>query len=628
MMTMSIPRKLFAMVLSLALAASLVLISSQTQAHAAVLFSDNFNDGNANGWTPQSNYNDWTVVSDNGNYVYYSSSTSEGRTSAGSQSWTNYTVEAKMKIESFNGSNRAYLAGRYQDGNNYYAASLTGGNKLELRKKVKGSTTNLASKSYALQTGTWYTVKLELSGNTIKMYVNGNLELQATDNSLTHGAIGLVGYKTQVKYDDIVVSDDGSGAGPGDPGDPGDPDPQVPAPPASVQASAGNGQVSLSWSAVGNADSYKVKRSTSPGGPYSQIAAGLTNTYYTDTSVSNGTTYYYVITAVNAAGESGHSQQAGATPQGSSGGGSGNRWAGYMGFATLNGGTTGGEGGTVVYVSTGTELQNALKNKDPNTPLTIYVNGVITPSNSSDSKINVKDVSDVSILGAGQYGELNGIGIKITRASNIIIQNLKIHHVNTGDKDGISIEGPANNIWIDHNEIYASLDVHKDYYDGLLDVKKNAEYITISYNYLHDSWKTSLVGSSDSDNYDRKITYHHNRFENINSRGPLFRFGQGHLFNNYYNNIIDTGINSRMGARLRIEHNVFENSKDPIVTMYSQEEGYWHVVNNLYINSTGNMPTTSTVNYTPPYSYTLDPVQNVKNIVLQNAGAGKIDTSR
>lgn len=200
--------------------------------------------------------------------------------------------------------------------------------------------------------------------------------------------------------------------------------------------------------------------------------------------------------------------------------------------------------------------------------------------------------------------------------------------MNTGDKDGISIEGPANNIWIDHNEIYASLDVHKDYYDGLLDVKKNAEYITISYNYLHDSWKTSLVGSSDSDNYDRKITYHHNRFENINSRGPLFRFGQGHLFNNYYNNIIDTGINSRMGARLRIEHNVFENSKDPIVTMYSQEEGYWHVVNNLYINSTGNMPTTSTVNYTPPYSYTLDPVQNVKNIVLQNAGAGKIDTSR
>jgi len=144
---------------------------------------------------------------------------------------------------------------------------------------------------------------------------------------------------------------------------------------------------------------------------------------------------------------------------------------------------------------------------------------------------------------------------------------------------------------------------------------------------LHDSWKTSLVGSSDSDNFDRKVTYHHNRFENINSRGPLFRFGQGHIFNNYYYNIIDTGINSRMGAKLRIEHNVFENAKDPIGSWYSSELGYWHVVNNQFINSTGSMPTTSTVDYTPPYGYTLDPVEEVKADVIANAGVGKIDTS-
>ncbi|HZG56960.1 MAG TPA: pectate lyase [Paenibacillus sp.] len=302
--------------------------------------------------------------------------------------------------------------------------------------------------------------------------------------------------------------------------------------------------------------------------------------------------------------------------------------AGYVGFATLNGGTTGGAGGTVVTVTNGVDLQNAINNKDPNVPLTIYVQGVITPSNSGSlSKIDVKDADDISILGAGAYGEFNGIGIKITRASNIIIRNLKIHHVNIGDKDGISIEGPANNIWIDHNEVYASLDVDKDYYDGLIDAKGTSEYITISYNYLHDSWKTSLVGSSDSDNFDRKVTYHHNRFENINSRGPLFRFGQGHIFNNYYYNIIDTGINSRMGAKLRIEHNVFENAKDPIGSWYSSELGYWHVVNNQFINSTGSMPTTSTVDYTPPYGYTLDPVEEVKADVIANAGVGKIDTS-
>nr|WP_307391086.1 pectate lyase [Bacillus horti] len=301
-----------------------------------------------------------------------------------------------------------------------------------------------------------------------------------------------------------------------------------------------------------------------------------------------------------------------------------------VGFASLNGGTTGGSGpnSDVVTVTTGTQLQNALKNKNANRPLTIFVNGTITPSNSTGlSKIDIKDVDNVSILGVGTRGELNGIGIKIWRANNIIIRNLKIHHVNIGDKDAISIEGPSSNIWIDHNELYNSLDVHKDFYDGLLDVKRNAEYITISYNYFHDSWKTSLVGSSDSDNFDRKITYHHNRWENINSRAPLFRFGQGHLFNNYYNNIIDTGINTRMGARLRIEHNHFENSKDPIVSLYSSQIGYYHVVNNKYVNSTGSMPTTSTVNYTPPYSYTLLPVDNVKSHVIQYSGVGVINTT-
>lgn len=96
---------------------------------------------------------------------------------------------------------------------------------------------------------------------------------------------------------------------------------------------------------------------------------------------------------------------------------------------------------------------NTLKAKqDSSTPLTIYVDGTITPENTNDSKINVKDVSDVSIIGVGTRGELDGIGIKIWRASNIIIRNLKIHHVDTGDKDAISIEGrPTTSGWITTN---------------------------------------------------------------------------------------------------------------------------------------------------------------------------------
>ncbi|MDA7025245.1 pectate lyase [Bacillus sp. CLL-7-23] len=295
------------------------------------------------------------------------------------------------------------------------------------------------------------------------------------------------------------------------------------------------------------------------------------------------------------------------------------------GFASLNGGTTGGEGGKTVTVSTGDQLIKALKNKDSNHPLKIYVDGTITTSNTSDSKINLKDVENVSIVGVGTKGELKGIGIKVWRSNNIIIRNLKIHEVASGDKDAISIEGPAKNIWVDHNELYQSLNVDKDHYDGLFDVKKNAKNITFSWNYVHDAWKSMLMGSSDRDHQNRTITFHHNYFENLNSRVPAFRFGEGHLYNNYFKNIHSTGINSRMGARLLIENNWFEHANNPIVTWYSKSPGYLNISNNKFVHSTGHIPTSSTTTYQPPYKYSLDNVNHVKSIVVQNAGVGKIN---
>ncbi|MBD0380848.1 right-handed parallel beta-helix repeat-containing protein [Paenibacillus sp. WST5] len=177
------------------------------QAFAANLFIDDFEDGNAIGWTTQNGA--WEVVQDGGSYVYQQTSTSEGRASAGNSAWTDYSVEAKVNVSNWNGSNRAYVAGRYKDGNNFYAASLynSNGGKLEIRKKVSGSTTTLATKDFSLATGTWYNVKLEMTGSTIRMYVNGSLELSATDSSLTSGAIGLIAYKTAAKFDQVVVSD-------------------------------------------------------------------------------------------------------------------------------------------------------------------------------------------------------------------------------------------------------------------------------------------------------------------------------------------------------------------------------------------------------------------------------------
>jgi len=92
---------------------------------------------------------------------------------------------------------------------------------------------------------------------------------------------------------------------------------QTPSAPTALAATAGNAQVSLTWNASTGATSYHVKRATTSGGPYTQVAAP-TGTSDTDSGLTNGTTYYYVVSAVNSAGESGNSSQASATPSGGS----------------------------------------------------------------------------------------------------------------------------------------------------------------------------------------------------------------------------------------------------------------------------------------------------------------------
>ena len=93
----------------------------------------------------------------------------------------------------------------------------------------------------------------------------------------------------------------------------------VPATPTGLAATAGNQQVGLTWSASSGAASYNVKRGTASGGPYTQ-AANPTGTNYTDSGLTNGTPYYYVVSAVNSAGESANSSQVSATPAGSGSG--------------------------------------------------------------------------------------------------------------------------------------------------------------------------------------------------------------------------------------------------------------------------------------------------------------------
>ncbi len=103
-------------------------------------------------------------------------------------------------------------------------------------------------------------------------------------------------------------------------------EPEAPAAPANLSATAGNGAVTLSWTASSGADSYAVQRSTASGGPYTTIAANVTTPNYSDTGLTNGTIYYYVVSASNSAGTSANSAQASAEPHSNNNGDGTGEW--------------------------------------------------------------------------------------------------------------------------------------------------------------------------------------------------------------------------------------------------------------------------------------------------------------
>jgi Fibronectin type III domain len=289
--------------LSIAGAILAAIVGFGVSAQNQTLFSDDFQDGNANGWTRSSG--SWSIVTD-GSLAYRQSGTSaDSNARTGSSSWTNYSVQARVKPTAFNGADRyAGVTARVVNSNHYYFFALQNGNRLILGKRAGSSPIILASKSFTFTTGTFYTLRLDAQGSSLTGYVNGALQLTATEGEFTSGIIGGATYFASATFDDFLVTSLGGGGG------------TPPPAPTGLLASPGNAQVMLNWSASTGASSYNVKRATTSGGPYTIIATGVASPSYLNTGLANGTTYHYVVTAVNSFGESGNSNQASATPQG------------------------------------------------------------------------------------------------------------------------------------------------------------------------------------------------------------------------------------------------------------------------------------------------------------------------
>ncbi|HET6529410.1 MAG TPA: polysaccharide lyase family 1 protein [Actinoplanes sp.] len=317
------------------------------------------------------------------------------------------------------------------------------------------------------------------------------------------------------------------------------------------------------------------------------------------------------------------------------------------GFATRNGGTTGGAGGQTVRATTGTAIHAALCGRaSSTTPITIEVQGTINHGNTgkvsgdscntADGVIELKQISNVTIIGVGSGAVFDQVGIHIREASNIIIQNVTVRNVKKSGSptsnggDAIGMESDVRNVWVDHVTLEAS-GGESEGFDGLFDMKDNTQYVTLSYSLLRNSGRGGLIGSSESDTSNGYVTFHHNRYENIDSRTPLLRGGIAHIYNNHYAGIHESGINSRAGARAKVENNYFQNAKDVLGTFYTDAAGYWQVAGNIFDNVTWSSPgddtnpagpnVQSNASVSIPYPYSLDGAGCVPEIVRQTAGA-------
>jgi pectate lyase len=176
--------------------------------------------------------------------------------------------------------------------------------------------------------------------------------------------------------------------------------------------------------------------------------------------------------------------------------------------------------------------------------------------------MKLKVSANTTIVGLGEHAVLKGLNLQVDKVDNVIIRNLTF--VDAADcfpqwdptdgangawnslYDNISVTG-STHVWVDHNTFTDGdnpdsaqpryfgepFQVH----DGELDITNGANFLTVSWNRFTDHDKTMLIGSSNTSTVDPgklNVTVHHNLFANTLQRLPRVRFGQVHVYNNYY----------------------------------------------------------------------------------------------
>lgn len=348
------------------------------------------------------------------------------------------------------------------------------------------------------------------------------------------------------------------------------------------------------------------------------------------------------------------------------------------GWASQGGGTVAGANAATDQIYTVTnraQLLAAIANGGT-TPKIIKLSGIVdmtegrpytsTADQSARGAIRLKN--NTTLIGDGaNSGFVNG-HIILSNVSQIIIRNLKIQNPcdvepvwdpqdgATGNwnaaYDAIGISG-SDHVWIDHNS-FTDAPVTDNYlpienghvkqcHDGAVDITNASDYVTVSYNLFGEHDKNDLIGSSSSATADEgklRVTFSNNVFRAIQSRAPRVRFGQVHLFNNYYTgsktaDVYKHSYSVGLGTNAKIlsNANVFEIAGaagcDSVVRNPGDATAGTFKDTGSLLNGAplGACAVSNATTWTPPYAYTPRPAALVKANALAQAGGGKLSTT-
>ena len=219
----------------------------------------------------------------------------------------------------------------------------------------------------------------------------------------------------------------------------------------------------------------------------------------------------------------------------------------------------------------------------------------------------MKSGKDITIEGVGSDATVNGWGFHFMAESaapdfgkSFEVRNLHFRNVPEdcvgmeGVQEGSKLTATVERCWIHNCEFYVPkianpAESDKAEGDGACDFKRGM-YFTNSYCYYEGYHKTNLVGASDS-NLQFHLTYHHNYWKNCESRGPLARQANIHMYDNVFDGQTSYCQNTRANAYIFSEYNVFNSCKNP----QRVDSGAINSFNDVFTNCTSNKVTPGTI---------------------------------